>query len=54
MRQRALAVGWAGLASLALCAAEPPDVRGWRPASYDDAFYRGRAACSEEALTFWM
>lgn len=54
MRAFALAVGGLGLASLPLLAAEPPDVRDWRPAAYGEAFYSGRAACGEEALTFWM
>lgn len=54
MRARALAAGWAGIASLALCAAEPPDVRAWRPTGCDEAFYRGREVCGDEALTFWM
>jgi hypothetical protein len=43
-----------GFAALPLAATEPPDVRPWRLAAYDEAFYQGRAACGEEALTFWM
>lgn len=39
---------------LPLLAAEPPDVRLWRLPAYDEDFFRGRAACGEEALTFWM
>ena len=31
-----------------------PDVRSWRTATYDEAFFQGRAVCGEEALTFWM
>ena len=54
MRTKVLAAGWAGVAALSLCAAEPPDVRAWRPATYDEAFYRGRAVCGDEALPFWM
>ena len=41
---------------VALHAAEPPntsvpDVRSWRTATYDEAFFQGRAVCGEEALT---
>ena len=36
--------------------AEPPkslpDVRSWRTAVYDEAFFQGRTVCGEEALTF--
>ena len=43
----------------ALHAAEPsnaalPDVRSWRTATYDEAFFQGRSVCGEKALTFWM
>ena len=37
-----------------LSAAEPPDVSQWRLPIYSEAFYQGRSACGEEALTFWM
>ena len=42
----------------ALNAAEPPhhtsmpDVRPWRTATYDEAFFQGRTVCGEEALKF--
>ena len=42
----------AGLA--AGTAGDPLDVSGWRPSSYDESFYQGRALCGEEALNFWM
>ena len=29
-----------------------PDVRSWRTAIYDEAFFQGRTVCGEEALTF--
>ncbi|MBM3862197.1 MAG: hypothetical protein FJ395_21440, partial [Verrucomicrobia bacterium] len=43
----------------ALHAAEPPnaalpDVRSWRTATYDEAFFQGRRVCGEEALTLGM
>lgn len=44
----------AAVAVLAGKAAEPPDVGAWRLPAYDEAFYAGRAACGEKALTFWM
>ena len=44
------------LAAVSASAAEPPnsvpDVRSWRTAIYDEAFFQGRTVCGEEALTF--
>ena len=49
-----LSLGLVTVAVLPLLAAEPPDVSKWRLPVYDEAFYAGRTACGEEALTFWM
>ncbi len=52
--KRACLLNLVSVAVLPLFAAEPPDVRPWRLPTYDESFYQGRAACGEEALTFWM